>query len=350
MGAGIQRRGVLGLGAATAASLVMPGTIGSSSAAVGPRASGPLSGLSWNSGAFTRVDEVAAFRGRPCDIYGSFISHDSWQQMLGFPGNTNFPLYTRKPVWISLGYPLIPRNIGGISPTMWVQLATPGNAVYNDFYAKHEQITRNIGAVMQSSRRLCRGVIFRVGWEFNGSQAWELTDFTKAPQYLYVFRRLVDMIRRNIPGAVIEWNPLRRGKQKAVPMASLFPGNAYVDIISICQYDRLPAYNSRAIWDAQYNRLDDWGNPWGIGTWLNFAKQRGILFAVPEWGLANGMKYANDSVDNPLYMDLMFNFFKKNAASIAYETYFNNVYYHQIVPSIRNPKGAAAYRALYSRG
>lgn len=348
MAEGLQRRGILGLGAATAASLVLPGVFDQAEAAAGPRAGGPLSGLSWNSGAFNKVDELAAFRRRPVDLYGSFVSHDSWAQMLGFPYNTNFPSYSKKPVWISLGYPLVPRNSGGISSTKWTQLATTGNSVSNEFYANHERIARNIGAVMRSSQRRCRGVIARVGWEFNGSQAWELYDYGKAAQYVSVFRRIVAILRKNIPGVAIEWNPCRAGTQKSLPISKIYPGNDVVDIVSVCHYDRLPSFNTQAIWDAQYNRLDRWGNPWGIGAWLAFAKRHGKKFAVPEWALANGMKYAEASKDNPLYMELMFNFFKENAADIAYESYFNTVYYHQIVPSIRNPKGAAAYRSLYS--
>lgn len=348
MAEGLQRRGILGLGAATAASLVLPGTIDSSAAAVGPRAGGALSGLSWNSGAFNNVEAFAAFRGRPVDVHGSFVRFDNWDHMLGFPYNTNFPSYSRKPVWISLGYPLIPKNAGGISSTKWAQLASPGNSVSNDFYAKHERLARNLGAIMRSDQRRCRGVIARIGWEFNGSQPWKLTDYGKAPQYVAVFRRIVSILRNNVPGIVIEWNPLRKGTQGKLPISKIYPGNDVVDVISICHYDRLPSFNSKAIWDGQYNKMDG-GNPWGIGAWLAFAKRNGKKFAVPEWGLANGMKYADDSKDNPTYMELMYNFFKQNAGDIAYESYFNNIYYHQIVPSLRNPKGAAAYRSLYSR-
>lgn len=345
--AGLQRRGVLSLGAASAASLVLPGTFDSADAAVGPRAGGALSGLSWNSGAFNNVEALAAFRRRPLDVYGSFVKHGSWEQMLGFPYNTNFPAYAKKPVWISLGYPLIPKNIGGISSAKWTQLAATGNSVSNDFYAKHERIARSLGAVMRSAR--CRGVIARVGWEFNGSQAWKLSDYSKAAQYCSVFRRIVAILRKNVPGIVIEWNPLRKGTQGKLPISQIYPGNDVVDIVSICHYDRLPSFNSKAIWDAQYNQLSAGGNPWGIGAWLSFAKRNGKKLAVPEWGLANGMKHASGSKDNPLFMEMMYDFFKRNAGDIAYETYFNNIHYHQIVPSIRNPKGAAAYRSLYAR-
>lgn len=308
---------------------------------------GALSGLTWNSGAFSKVDQLAAFRGRPVDLYGSFINHATWSTMLGFPYNTSFPSYCQKPVWISLGYPLIPKNYGGMTPTKWTQLATPGNALYDDYFAKHLQIAQNLGAVMRSSKRRCRGVIVRVGWEFNGSQAWKLTDYTKSPEYREVFRHLVAILRANVPDILIDWNPLRKGTQRKLPIENIYPGNDVVDIVSICHYDRLPSFNSQAIWDEQYVRLDG-PNPWGIGTWLDFAKRNGKKLAVPEWGLANGMKYADQSKDNPLYMQLMFNFFKQNAQDIAYESYFNNISYHQIVPTVKNPKGAAAYKALYS--
>jgi len=206
---------------------------------------------------FGNVELFAGWRGRPFDVYTAFVSYDTWAKMLGFPANTSFPNFAKKPAWISLGYPLLPKTSDGVivlSPELWDQLAETDpvkqTAAARLFWARHLQILDNIKNSLKTNTTYL-GLVIRFGWEFNGSSSyWKLTDYTKAPQYRAVFQRLVDEARSRMPNVVIDWNPLRKGSEGAY-FQDIYPGDAYVDIISICHYDRLPSFDSQQIWDEQ---------------------------------------------------------------------------------------------------
>ena len=56
------------------------------------------------------------------------------------------------------------------------------------------------------------------------------------------------------------------------------------------------------------------------------------------------------AADDPVYIDNMYRFFRGNAGSIAYETYFNAMAdQHLLCPSTHFPKAAARYRANWGR-
>lgn len=188
----------------------------------------------------------------------------------------------------------------------------------------------------------------RVGWEVNGSHSWKLPEYSAATisNYKYIFRTLVNLLRAYVPNVQIEWNPLRKGKQPNIPVTALYPGDDVVDVVSICIYDRLPANNTIEIWNQQFNAVKN-GGPWGINKWREFAVSRGKLFAIPEWGLANGLD--PDSKDNPLFISQMYNFFRLYANNLAYEAYFNAGSHAQLCSVLRSPKGSAAYRTIYQR-
>ena len=212
-----------------------------------PSGKGPRSGLPWHSGGFGNVELFAGWRGRPFDVYTAFVSYDTWAKMLGFPANTSFPSFAKKPAWISLGYPLLPKNSDGVivlSPELSDPLAETDpvkqTAAARLFWARHLQILDNIKNSLKTNTTYL-GLVIRFGWEFNGSSSyWKLTDYTKAPQYRAVFQRLVDEARSRMPNVVVDWNPLRKGSEGAY-FQDIYPGDDYVDIVSICHYDRLPS-------------------------------------------------------------------------------------------------------------
>ena len=322
-----------------------------------PGGKGPCSGLPWFSGGFKNPDLFAGWRGRPLDVYTSFVAFDTWAAMLAFPGNTTFPAYSRKPVWLSLAYPLLPKTWGD-TPflSMWDECAefdparqTPAASL---FWARHLQILDNIAAALQGPRTLCLGLVLRVGWEFDDpSSYWKLTNYGKAAQYRAVFQRLAEEARSRMPRVVIEWNPLRKGNEGAY-FGDVWPGDGYVDIVSICHYDRMPSFDTQAIWDSYASRrnvktklvynpkrrrndiLTLYDNPWGIETWAAFARDHGKKFAVPEWALTNGWTSTDNCKDrdNPLFIELMMKFFNDHADILAYESYFNSSTKHMLYP------------------
>ncbi|MEK0086009.1 hypothetical protein U1T56_22870, partial [Geminicoccaceae bacterium SYSU G07066] len=101
------------------------------------------------------------------------------------------------------------------------------------------------------------------------------------------------------------------------------------------------------------------GNPVGLGAWLAWAKAKGKRFSVPEWGVSDhypGMPCADNGFDNPFFIEKMYQFFRANAAVMAYESYFNGggsiipPGVHKIYPPANNPAAAARYQQLWSKG
>ena len=70
---------------------------------------------------------------------------------------------------------------------------------------------------------------------------------------------------------------------------------------------------------------------------------------MAEWGVWNQGQGAAKA-DDPVYMDNMYRFFRANAGSIAYETYFNaKPGVSLLCPRTAFPKAAARYRADWGR-
>ena len=67
------------------------------------------------------------------------------------------------------------------------------------------------------------------------------------------------------------------------------------------------------------------GGPWGLGSWLAAAQQHGKKLAVSEYAVWQQDAQTAAQADDPVYVDNMYRFFKANAASIAYESYFNSM-------------------------
>ena len=93
------------------------------------------------------------------------------------------------------------------------------------------------------------------------------------------------------------------------------------------------------------------GGPQGLGTWLAYAKSKGKRLGISEWGVVNGPVYPGGGGDNAYFISRMFQFFKENAADIAYESYFDRNatqlgWYHRLTPE-NNPQALAAYQARF---
>jgi beta-mannanase len=160
-----------------------------------------------------------------------------------------------------------------------------------------------------------------------------------------MFKRIADILRKHNPSVATEWCNIKRGAQSGSILDS-YPGDDAVDIVGVNYYDNLSALNDEATWKKQYNATIK-GGPWGIGAWLDFAKSRGKRFACSEWGISVGT--SPGTKDNPFYIEKMFEFFRANASSIAYEHYFNQKPRHQLTPGNVNPLSSARYKQLWGR-
>ncbi len=123
---------------------------------------------------------------------------------------------------------------------------------------------------------------------------------------------------RAVPGAdfLFDWNV--NSNYQNFPLANIYPGNAYVDIIGIDQYDgsgdsNLPA-SGTARWNYLYNEAD------GIATVEAFAVANNKPLSIPEWGTSSGAQPAGGG-DDGAYVTGIANFVANH--NVAYQSYFD---------------------------
>lgn len=285
--------------------LVLVGAIQLTSDAL---AQGAWPGATWRSGVngdpIIHQDAVEAFgnwRGRPIAVAVVYTDRRDWHSMTRgsdwlFDNFRDF----RGQLVISQG--LLP---DGRSQDL------PGCAagIYDGYW-------RDFGALMV--RRGRADSIVRLGWEFNGDYvSWAATN---TAQWIACYRRAALAIRFANPAVVLDWTINSHGTPGQLcggVSTNCYPGDDVVDIIGIDNYDMGPSART----EEDFNRTAS--RPDGL-TWLfEFAMARGKEFSVGEWGIAPGSHW-NDVGENPLFIRLMYNWFRDHAASLAYEAYFNH--------------------------
>jgi hypothetical protein len=101
-------------------------------------------------------------------------------------------------------------------------------------------------------------------------------------------------------------------------------------------------------------RLDERGWLFGIETHRQFAQDMGVPFAVSEWSNNGDPKDAGQGGEEPIYVQLMNDYFRRHggdpkhpkAGQLLYEVQFNLLKQFSFLPTTVQPQTAAAYRAL----
>lgn len=294
------------------------------------------SGLSWPSGASDYITpSLGDYRGRPLDVRIVFGKRNTWQEIRTAAGYGN-PLRSTSPERLVAAYYPFPTEQ---SPK------TGGVAVWQA--AARGEFDHHHTAAALTFATYGKKLIFRIGHEWNSAHIpWSCLDVALAPYYKDYFRRIVDILRANIPGVLIDWNAVKRGQTNA-GIPNFYPGSSYVDFIGCDRYDFFPALSSNEAWAADYNStyLD---GPAGINSWLAYAKSEGKKFSVAEWAVVTGSP--DSGGDNAPYVENMLKFFRANGGWIGFESYFNNNnggWTHRLQD---NPRAAAAYRRLMASG
>jgi hypothetical protein len=204
---------------------------------------------------------------------------------------------------------------------------------------------RAFGALMTRHGRA--DSIVRLGWEFNvETMAWRGSD---TATYVGCFRRAVTAMRAANPQVLIDWtiNAHRTPADLCGGVSTnCYPGDDYVDIIGIDNYDHYPWSPSEAVFDRTAGRAE------GL-TWLYaFARAHAKPFSVGEWGV---VPTADAGRENPAYIRWMRDWFAAHAEHLAYEAYFSDCTAGGVQSSLfntasgcrRNPDSATMYRSLY---
>ncbi|OHV47797.1 endoglucanase [Pseudofrankia sp. BMG5.36] len=283
---------------------------------------GNRSGEPWLSGANgdplitpTDVDAFCAFRGNLCDVAQVYVARDSWQSIVGqsfIYGN-----FAGWPGKLVISVPPFPET--GAS------LQTCATGAYDGNW-------RQFGQTLNAAGR--QNSIVRLAWEANGN--WYPWSGTDATAFINCYRHVVDAIRSTAnPDPQFDWTINSHFSQNPPshhPL-DLYPGDQWVDIVSIDAYDQYPPSYTLDQFNAQANAEG------GI-TWLyNFARAHGKLFGVPEWGVASGSG-EHGGGDNANYIQFMRDWMVARAGKgMYYESYFNNCEMQNLGSNIYRPTG-----------
>jgi hypothetical protein len=311
-------------------------------AAAGPAGAAPApagdpgryaSGLPWSSGVFADHSAVAvqgfsAWRGRPVDNITVFPGRDSWAAMNAawYLGPGSIPAgFTGD---IVAGVPLWPSDstVSANADAQWRTFASALAAKDPDAYV-------------------------RLGWEMNiNGQFWKVTPANRT-QWVAAFNRAVAAMHSVAPGLRIVFNPNWGNDQTGVDSRALFQQvRAGVSVFAIDMYDAYPASTN------DWNAVIRWFGSRGLADSLDFAKANGVLFALPEWGVAcngPGCQWAgNTGGDNPRYIQETLNFLSRYSANVAFDSYFNEPASYiasHLYPATANPRAGQAYRAALAQ-
>lgn len=275
--------------------------------------------LPWKSGVACSGAEFGAWRGQKVDMAIGFAPWRTWSSMVAYFAKGGASRVKKRGTNASFGVGLLTSESAGRFT----------DCAAGRFDAHFRAIGQNL------ARQGMGNADIRLGWEANG-HGWPWSIGDQVEPYKACFRRAVTALRSGAPGLSISWHMAKRGKLRG-PVTAAFPGAPYVTNVAMSFYDDEAAKHGREMHN---------GGPWGLEAWLAFAKSQGKKFAVSEWGVGR-------KGDNKAFIEKTFDFFRKNASSIAYEAYFNCPHSNGIYllhPTRRNPQSSARYLQLYKAG
>ena len=153
-----------------------------------------------------------------------------WADMDGSGGTLNGVLspYRGTGYALSLGVPIIPTSNGSPVGT----LAQGATGAFNSYFVTLAQTLVSAGEA---------NAYLRLGWEFDGTWfAWAATTPSAEASYASYFQQIVTAMR-SVSGEQFRfvWNPDAGAfTQSGYSVAAAYPGNAYVDVIGLDDYDQ----------------------------------------------------------------------------------------------------------------
>ncbi|CAO5170710.1 Beta-mannanase [Frankia sp. AiPs1] len=300
----------------------------SHSSSPGPTPPRPA-GVHWVSGSNgnypSEVNAWGTFTGRKVGLAIVFTDRRTWSGLVSDDWPTSAFTKDKFPGELSIAQPLYPE--GGNE-------AACAAGDYDRYWSQFGTTLTKYGRA---------DAYVRLGWEFNGGYMyWHVRD---VEAWKTCFRRTVTAIRSTDPTVKIDWNmnahndTLPGGKQS---VWDAYPGDKYVDVVSIDSYDHYPASLTEATWNKQCHMQS------GLCTVIQFAKDHGKKFAVPEWGV---VRSTGGGGDNPFYVSKMYQTFAANAQDLAYEAYYRTSEAGNVLSSLSNPdlnpKASKRYLRLF---
>jgi hypothetical protein len=255
---------------------------------------------------------------------------NGWADMDGAGGSLNYLIsqYSGSGYTLALGVPIIPTSGGGAVGT----LAQGATGAYNSYYVTLAQ-TLVAGGLSNAYLRL--------GWEFDGSwMPWAATSPSSEASFASYFQQIVAAMR-SVPGEQFRfvWNPDAGAfTQSGYSVAAAYPGNAYVDVIGLDEYDQS--------WATPQTPANAWASTAlpALTAAQQFASANGKPLAFGEWGLAIRSD-GHGLGDDPYFINQMVAWMKNN--NVTYEAYFdaNSGGVNSLITGGSFPSSLAAFSA-----
>jgi hypothetical protein len=296
------------------------------------------------------VEAFEAWRGRRVDLKTIWGPRDTWEDVAGGDDDLSFTGWfggmfegsAGHGYGLACSWPLVAEESHSVTadPLVWEKGAR------GEFDRYYERFARKLGRFVE--RFGIEPIIVRVAWESNGDKYPHSVTDGYVQEWKDTFKRSVDLLREHVPGALIDWSSIKKGKTKA-GNHELYPGDDAVDIVGVDYYDAWPPSRHESAW-ARNARNETRGGPTGLQTWLDFAVSRGKPLSLPEYAIRADLKDGGGG-DNDVYVRKIFDFISANREHIAYENYFNlGNDGHRVFPPDLNPRAAATYQVLWRSG
>ncbi|MDP9795732.1 hypothetical protein J2S43_004244 [Catenuloplanes nepalensis] len=285
------------------------------------------SGLPWSDGGYfshsgTEAEEFQQWRGRPVDNIVAFTDRRNWYAQLNtwWAGTVPSTFEPETDDFI-LSVPLWTDDNDNGTDDQWRQLATSIADVDPDGYV-------------------------RLGWEMNCCFSHARDVASWRAQY----SRAVDLIRGAAPGLKIVFNPnegVSNNNTIADPRTLFVDGKA--DVIAIDSYDWWEPFTSDA------NANNHFTKTYGWNFWYDFARSKGLPFALAEFGVISQNTSANHSGgDNPKFFTYVYDWLSAkeaaNPGSIEFVSYFNDSevdgWKSNLYPTTPNPNSGVRYKQV----
>lgn len=236
------------------------------------------------------------------------------------------------------------------NPSLWPEIAA---GKYDSYW---KQFAVNLKTSATSFGRDPTNTALRLGWEMNGDwYAWSICD--KVNEFKTGWARVVNIIRAEIPGIVIDFSPgslyVGFGPNRSyvgggVGLAGFLPPADTFDVISFSVHDGHPSTTNEATWlQAQFNTSVS-QRVFGLNEIVSTAKSLNKKIALSEWGtfMDDQDSYWVKSTAPDIFLSYMYKFLQANKSMVAWDTHFSPsfgaLYYRQTTAA------AKKYKELWS--
>ena len=270
----------------------------------------------------TKDSSFATWRGRSVEIAGNWAATDSdanvinsvwWEIGAGDPAHSSYA-----------DIPRVDFAVGALLDNGSETWAAAASGAYDARWAQQLQQIK-----LAWANRTASNMFIRFAHEFNGNwYPWRVTP-SDITNFKVAWARYATLRNQYFPGAQMVWCP-NAGSSYAYDIRTLYPGNEYVDVISVDKYNNYPWVDDFASFTAEISRTSN-GGPLGLETYRLFAQQQGKPFAISEW--SNDTNPAGDfnqgGGDSPNYVQYFHDWLLANGSQVPqsgkvlYEILFN---------------------------